>query len=148
MACVSRTYPSHPNLNSELHQLTLCSNSLIIAISFRLANFNSSGLTTNPTFLQDKFIIWTQTELCYSIIAAIIPSIRPFIKQLATNYGAGPEGSSGYGNGYADGYANAGADPTLRSGGYEMSSLRPKGDGDEYNYRIWSGGKDGAQERQ
>jgi hypothetical protein len=112
---------------------------LIIAIAFRLATFNTLGLTTNPTFLQDKFIVWTQTELCYSIMAATIPSIRPFIKTLATNYGATP--ANGYGSGYGSGHRN-GTDGDTQSGTYQMSNLRPKGKGDEYKYRVWSGATD------
>jgi hypothetical protein len=102
---------------------------LIIAIAFRLATFSTDGLTTNPTLLQDEFIVWTQTELSYSIIAATIPSLRPFIKTLATNYGANP--TNGYGSAYGNG-------TDMHSGDYQMSSLRPKRKGDEYKYRIWS----------
>jgi len=111
---------------------------LIIAIAFRLANFSTVGLTTNPTFLQDKFIVWTQTELSYSIMAATIPSLRPFIKTLATNYGTTP--ANGYGSGYGSGYGN-GTDEDTQSGAVQLSNLRPKGKGEEYKYRIWSGGE-------
>jgi hypothetical protein len=107
--------------------------SLIIAIGFRLATFNVAGLTTNPTILQAEYITWTQTELAYSIIAATIPRLRPFIKKLATNYGASPA------NGYGAGHANETGDDQ-QSGSFQMLTLRPKGKGDEYNYRIWSGG--------
>lgn len=117
---------------------------MIIAIAFRLANFNTVGLTTNPTFLQDKFIVWTQTELGYSIMAATIPSLRPFIKTLATNYGATP--ANGYGSGYGSGTGN-GTDGDTQSSAYQMSNLRPKGKGDEYKYRIWSGGESSAANR-
>jgi hypothetical protein len=120
--------------------LTNSLRSLIIPIAFRLANFNTVGLTTNPMLLQDKFIVWTQTELSYSIIAAIIPSLRPFIKTLATNFGTMT--ANGYGSGYGSGYGN-GTDGDTQSGTYQMSNLRPKGKGDEYKYRIWSGGIDG-----
>jgi hypothetical protein len=108
---------------------------LIVAVAFRLAGFNTVGLTTNPTLLQDKFIVWTQTELGYSVMAATIPSLRPFIKTLATNYGASP--ANGYGSGSGSGYG-IGTDGDVQSGTYQMSSLRPRGKGDEYKYRIWS----------
>lgn len=104
---------------------------MIIFIAFRLASFDSTGLTTNPTFLQDKFIVWTQAELCYSLVAATIPSLRPFIQVLATNYGARP--ANGYGSSYDTGTASG----QIPSGNYELGSLRPKGK-DEYKYRIWS----------
>ena len=110
--------------------------SLIVAIGFRLATFNVAGLTTNPTILQAEYITWTQTELAYSIIAATIPRLRPFIKKLATNYGANPA------NGYGGGHANETGDEQ-QSGSLQMLTLRPKGKGDEYNYRIWSGGVPG-----
>jgi hypothetical protein len=108
---------------------------LIIAIAFRLATFNADGLITNPTLLQDEFIVWTQTELSYSIIAATIPSLRPFIKTLSTNYGTTP--ANGYGTGYGTGYGNN-TNGDMQSGDYQMSNLRPKCKGDDYKYRIWS----------
>lgn len=110
--------------------------SLIITIAFRLANFNSGGFTTNPTLLQAKFLAWTQTELSYSIMAATIPSLRSFIKSLATNYGSTTV--DGYGSTYGSGYANNGAEGDMQSGSYQMHSFRPKGKGDEYKYRIWT----------
>jgi hypothetical protein len=110
---------------------------LIIAIAFRLATFDADGLTTNPTFLQDEFIVWTQTELCYSIMAATIPSLRPFIKTLSTNYGTSPANGYGSAYGYGTGYGN-GTNATTQTGDYQMSNLRPKNKGDEYKYRIWS----------
>jgi hypothetical protein len=105
---------------------------LIITIACRLASFDANGLTTNPTLLQAKYIAWTQTELAYSIIAATIPRLRPFIKNLSTNYGATQT------NGYGYGYHNKTSGD--QSGSFQMTGLRPKGKGDEYNYRIWSGG--------
>jgi hypothetical protein len=113
--------------------------SLIVAIGFRLATFNVAGLTTNPTILQAEYISWTQTELAYSIIAATIPRLRPFIKKLATNYGANPA------NCFGAGQANETGDEQ-QSGSLQMLTLRPKGNGDEYNYRIWSGGVPGRND--
>ena len=85
--------------------------------------------------------MWTQTELSYSIMAATIPSLRPFIKTLSTNYGTSP--ANGYGYGYGSGYGSGnngtnGTNGTMQSGEYQMSNLRPKCKGDEYKYRIWS----------
>ncbi|KAH8807094.1 hypothetical protein F5884DRAFT_675691 [Xylogone sp. PMI_703] len=104
---------------------------LIISIAYRLATFDSKGLRTNPTFRQDKFIVWTQTELCYSIMAATIPSLRPFIKTLASNYGVNPTSAYGSGSG------SAGAYPYGGSNSYQLSTLRPNGQ-EDYRYRIWS----------
>jgi len=106
--------------------------SLIITIAFRLANFNTAGLTTNPMLLEDKFIVWTQTELSYSVMGATIPSLRPFVKSLATNYGTGA--IDGHGSRYGDGIY----DRYTQSGSYRMSNFRPQDDDDEYQYRIWS----------
>jgi hypothetical protein len=114
---------------------------MIIAIAFRLSTFNSIGFTTNPTLLQDEFIIWTQTELAFSIIAATIPSVRPFIKTLATNYGtAAPNATRMYGSSGGNGYMRSnGENETVTEGDIQLSDLRPKGDGsDEYKFRIWS----------
>ena len=43
---------------------------MIIVIVFRLKTFSSAGFNTNPTLLQGEFIVWTQTELNYSLISA------------------------------------------------------------------------------
>ena len=92
-------------------------------------------MTTNPTLLQDKFIVWTQTELGYSVMAATIPNLRPFVKSLATNYGTNP--ATGYGSGSGSGIRN-GTEGDVQSNTYQLSSLQPKGRGEEYKYRIWS----------
>ncbi|KAH8602282.1 hypothetical protein B0O99DRAFT_648094 [Bisporella sp. PMI_857] len=108
---------------------------MIVAIVYRLKTFNADGLTSNPTLLQDRFIVWTQAELCYSIMAAITPSLRPFIKSLATNYGT--KSASGYGTAYGSSYGNI-TDDSMQPGSYQLTSFRPKGKGDEYKYRVWS----------
>lgn len=112
---------------------------MIVAIAYRLKTFNTAGLTTNPFLLQDKFIVWTQAELAYSVIAATIPSLRPFIKTLSTYYGTTTAFGygTGYGSGYEAGYSNV-SDTNVQAGSFQLSSLRPKGKGDEYKYRIWS----------
>lgn len=69
-------------------------------------------------------------------MAATIPSLRPFIKTLATNYGANPGNAYGSGSG-GNPYATV-SDVYTGSNSYQMSSLRPKGKGDDYKYRIWS----------
>ncbi|KAI9639963.1 hypothetical protein NHQ30_011632 [Ciborinia camelliae] len=124
---------------------------MIIAIAYRLINFNANGMMKNPTFLEDKFIVWTQTELNYSVISAIIPSLRPFVKNLSTYYGQELGGRSGY---------------TLEdSKNYQLSNLSSirnhennhqlEGgrigeevvDPDDYKFRVWAtqGGLPGAK---
>lgn len=117
---------------------------MIVTIAYRLKSFNAEGLSTDPLLLQDKFIVWTQAELSYSIIAATIPSLRPFMKTLSTYYGTttGRSYGTGYGTGYGAGYSNV-SDGNLQSESFQLSSLRPKGKGDEYKYRVWSN-KNGA----
>ncbi|RFU35677.1 hypothetical protein B7463_g743, partial [Scytalidium lignicola] len=107
---------------------------VIIFIGYRLATFNSKGLSTNHTFLEDKFIVWTQSELYYSIITATIPSIRPFIKTLATSYGVNLTQPRGSGSGNTFEYP-------FGSHIYQLNSLRPQGKVDDYQYRIWSQNK-------
>ncbi|KAK0261592.1 hypothetical protein LTR35_017845 [Friedmanniomyces endolithicus] len=89
---------------------------LLIVIALRLATFPSSGLTTNPTLRLDLFIVWTQTELNWSIISATVPSLRPFLRGLNTYTGTLSENS---------------ADPKLRHQGhralYMLSNLDNKG---------------------
>ncbi|KAH8810577.1 hypothetical protein F5884DRAFT_255871 [Xylogone sp. PMI_703] len=107
---------------------------LIIFIAYRLVTFNSKGLTTNPTFLQEKFIVWTQTELYYSIMSATVPSLRPFIKTLASNYGVSTM------NAYGSGLRVAHADAYSGSNSYPLRSLRANRKASDYQYRIWSQG--------
>lgn len=59
-------------------------------------------LSSNPTLDGAITLIWTQVELDYSIIAATIPCLKPFMTAVNTQYGAieGPRstGSHGYGS--------------------------------------------------
>jgi hypothetical protein len=88
---------------------------LVIAIAFRLATFDASGYTTNPTLFEDLFIVWTQTELNYSIMSATIPALRPVMNNLNTQFGGlGPDAD---GPGYGYGYGN-------QSQHYQLSNLR------------------------
>lgn len=100
---------------------SLTAYSLVIAISYRLATFNQAGLTTDPFILEDQFIIWSQTELCYSIISATIPTLRPFVNNLTTHYGgSGEKSEHSYNGGSA--YANESRGRATPSG-YQLSNL-------------------------
>ena len=57
-------------------------------IVFRIINFDNPDRIPNPTLFEAGFIIWTQAELCYSLIAATIPTLRPFVTNLNTQFGA------------------------------------------------------------
>lgn len=78
---------------------------MIIPISMRLAEFKEAGRSSNFTLLDDLFIVWTQTELNYSLISATIPTLRSFISKLNTQFGGlgEGEGEGAYGNGYSKG---------------------------------------------
>ena len=77
-------------------------------IAFRLSSFDTHGLSEDPTFRESRFITWTSAELHYSLVAATIPILRPFMSNLSTNYGAGqgPEGSA-YGQGSTNSYGHS-----------------------------------------
>ena len=73
---------------------------MIIPIAFRVATFDERGWNTDPMFHEDLFIVWTQAELSYSVIAATIPTLRPMMNNLNTHFGGLGNGSGGYGYGY------------------------------------------------
>lgn len=125
------------------HTLTL-KYSMIIAIAYRLATFDANGLTKNPSILEDRFIIWTQTELNYSVISAIIPSLRPFVKNLSTNYGQELGGRSGYTLEDSENYqlSNLGS-VARKENNPQEGRIRDDVDPDDYKFRVW-----GNQERQ
>jgi hypothetical protein len=86
---------------------------IIITIAFRLATFDEEAWTTNPTFSECLFVVWTQAELNYSIISATIPNLRPVMNSLNTQFGGlGPMSSDYYGSG------------RRTNTNYELSNLR------------------------
>lgn len=60
---------------------------IIAFIAARLATFNRTDLT-NFALSESLYIIWTVTQINYSLISTTLPILRPFIKDLATFYGA------------------------------------------------------------
>lgn len=121
---------------------------MIIAIAYRLANFDALGLTRNPTILEDRFIVWTQTELNYSVIAAIIPSLRPFVKNLSTHYGQELGGRSGYtlddsGNYQLSNFGSAIRKDDNRQHGRAREDVDP----DDYRFRVWANEERKGMER-
>lgn len=122
----------------QKRMLTLLS-SMIIAIAYRLATFNVDGLTTNPMFLEDEFIVWTQSEMNYSIIAAIIPSLRPFVKNLSTYYGQELGGRSGYTLEDSENYQLSNLGSAYRNESHHRESrIREDVDPDDYKFRVWA----------
>ena len=97
---------------------------MLIAVGFRLGSFDKAGYTINPTLLEASYICWTQTEMNYSIVSAIIPSATKLVKSLSTNYGVafGVTSSGGYGpSSLASGNHNA---ATAASESIPLSSLK------------------------
>jgi len=138
--------------STQLQLTTGCR--VIVTTAFRIATFDSSGWTTNPTIREDLFIVWTQAELNYSIISATIPILRPFMQNLNSQFGGMGTTSSGYGYGYENG-SNRGyqlsdmqsagkskvrneVDPTKSTGGLDPQPH-------DYNYEIWSNNESQAQ---
>ncbi|KAF7867531.1 uncharacterized protein EAF02_009722 [Botrytis sinoallii] len=112
---------------------------VIIAIAYRLARFDVNGLTTNPMFLEDEFIIWTQSEMNYSVIAAIIPSLRPFVKNLSTYYGQELGGRSGYTLEDSENYQLSNLGSAMRNESHHRESrIRADVDPDDYKFRVWA----------
>ena len=62
---------------------------LIVFVAMRLTTWDQSGLNINFTRLEDRYVVWTQVQVSYSLVSATIPSIRAFISSLSTFHGAG-----------------------------------------------------------
>lgn len=60
---------------------------IIIPIALRLATYDEAGLSDDPSLRETLFIIWTQTELNYSIVCAVIPGLLQFMRNLNTTFG-------------------------------------------------------------
>jgi hypothetical protein len=106
---------------------------MIVIIAFRLSSFDTDGLPEDPTLLESQFITWTSAELHYSLVAATIPILRPFMSNLSTNYGAGqgPE-SSAYGQGTtrSNGHSTTRPhDKRASAQGFEMRSMIGRSEG-------------------
>lgn len=78
----------------------------IIAIAFRLSTFDETHQISNFTLVEDLFVVWTQTELNYSLISATIPTIGRFALSLNTRFGGLQEVESGYSRGTSDDYGH------------------------------------------
>jgi hypothetical protein len=96
---------------------------MIIPIALRLATFNRHGRMLNHTFAEDRYIIWTQVELAYSLISGTIPCMRPVMNNLITHYGTlGPAETRKY----ASRLASSSDRPSngQHSSGYQLSALQ------------------------
>lgn len=95
-------------------------------IAFRLSSFDKEGLSKDPSLRESQFITWTSAELHYSLVAATIPILRPFMSNLSTNYGVGqgPEGS-GYGQGSTNSYGQATTRTRDRHANSQVFEMKP-----------------------
>jgi hypothetical protein len=63
-------------------------NRMIAPAVLRLDSILAVIHSSDPTLEATMVGVYTQMELCYSILAATTPCLRPFMKTLNTNYGA------------------------------------------------------------
>jgi len=71
------------------HVLTKDAISRVIAPAIlRLIYLNQEFTSSDPTLHGVYASVCTQTQICYAIIGATIPCLRPFMAALSTNYGA------------------------------------------------------------
>lgn len=106
---------------------------MIVITAFRLKSFDSDGLSEDPTLRESQFITWTSAELHYSVVAATIPILRPFMSNLSTNYGAGqgPE-SNAYGQGTTNSHGHSTTRPRDKRTsvqGFEMHAMAGRSEG-------------------
>ncbi|KAK4495558.1 hypothetical protein PRZ48_001223 [Zasmidium cellare] len=60
---------------------------IVAFIAARMVTFNRDDLT-NFARSESLYLVWTVTQINYSLVSATLPIFRPFIKDLATFYGA------------------------------------------------------------
>ena len=65
---------------------------IIAIIGLRVSAFDVPNFTSNFTLAESEYMVWTETQINYSIISATIPILRPFINTLSTHYGQGAAG--------------------------------------------------------
>lgn len=61
---------------------------VIASVALRLYYLNIEFHSSDPTLHGVLASVCTQIQLCYAIIAATTPCLRPFMTALSTNYGA------------------------------------------------------------
>lgn len=92
----------------------------------------------DPMLRLDRFVVWTQTQMFWSIISAIIPSLRPFLRGLST---------------YTEGLGGTSTDPDSQryphSSGHELSNMRSTASNMRHARRksqsTWRGGSEGPK---
>ena len=70
----------------------------MVFTSIRLVSLVRHASAADPTFYYVVVTCWTQAELAYSLMMAILPSLMPVMVKLDTSLGAlGPQETSAYG---------------------------------------------------
>ncbi|KAK3705641.1 hypothetical protein LTR37_013249 [Vermiconidia calcicola] len=112
---------------------------LVIIIAIRLLNFPANTLTRDPTLRLDLFVVWSQTQMFWSIISAIIPSLRPFLRGLSTY-------TEDLGGSTTDPHSQRYAKPSE----YELSNLRSTASNSNHHQSQsqshWKGGGDSSKD--
>ena len=65
---------------------------LIAPIVFRLHYLSEALNSPNYTYQVTWASVCQEVEICYALVAATIPCLKPFMSAMATNYGAPAEG--------------------------------------------------------
>jgi hypothetical protein len=65
---------------------------LVVPIVFRLHYLSEALNSPNYTYQVTWASVSQQVEICYAIVAATIPCLKPFMSAMATNYGGPAEG--------------------------------------------------------
>ncbi|KAF2165943.1 hypothetical protein M409DRAFT_55306 [Zasmidium cellare ATCC 36951] len=92
---------------------------LIPIVALRLANYSKNGQHNDPTFLESEFVVWTSTELNYSIISATFPILRPLVNNFNTSWGGGDWSTIAYGT-YVSSPQGSNDDSNRATGGYTI----------------------------
>ncbi|KAH9845567.1 hypothetical protein Tdes44962_MAKER06477 [Teratosphaeria destructans] len=92
---------------------------LIAFIALRMVTFKVGSNLTDLTLGADLYVVWTATQVNYSLISASIPLLRPFVSGLSTNYGVAA----------ATQYSLNASRSNTNSTGRMMSTLRSLGKG-------------------
>ncbi|KAK3704773.1 hypothetical protein LTR37_013604 [Vermiconidia calcicola] len=140
-AAAALVWPLKAAITTKLNvTLAFCFRLLLaIIIAIRLLNFPANTLTRDPTLRLDLFVVWSQTQMFWSIISAIIPSLRPFLRGLSTY-------TEGLGGSTTDPHSQRYAKPSE----YELSNLRSTASNSNHHLRKsqshWKGGGDSSKD--
>ena len=97
---------------------------VIVPIIVRLHYLDDAFNSPNYTLLVTWAVVCKEVQICYAIIAATIPCLKPFMSAMATNYGAPAEGARTKTGTYGKNtYKKSGNQKESRNG-FNLASLR------------------------